>query len=555
MAHNRAAEAEQLLRSQIANNPKQTYPIIQLAGHLQGQKRSKEADELLRSFVANTTDFPAAPLDAGDFYRGAGNQDEAVRLYQLGLASSAQGKPDRTKDYLRRILAVRLSQGHQKETSDAVEALLKQFPNDVDALMTRADLLMSSGNPDEMQKAAVDLADLVKKQPARNDVRENLGRVYRQLGRDQEAQATYREVLQHDPNNRDALREMADFSIRAQKPDEALAYAERLLAIDPKNTGARLVRTAAWALRGRFAEVRAELRRLTTEHPNLTEAWLQTSTLDVEMKNYAEAEQIFRRLDEPGKGDIRALKGLVLVYMTQGQPQKALAVARQDAARSQDPQVRTLLAGVAAQAGNLDLALATAKQLVADSPDDPSRLTLLGDIYQRRGQLDQAIPAFQQARSKAAGNPGPGSFLANALEQAGRLDEAVDASRENLKLAPADPFLMNALAWHLALAGKSLGEAATLSQQALQKQPGTGAFEDTLGMVYLKSGKLDDALRTYQQLVLRQGDIPAYRTHLAQVLIQQGDRQKARTELEAALRSHPTPAEQDEILRLLKSTA
>ena len=114
---------------------------------------------------------------------------------------------------------------------------------------------------------------------------------------------------------------------------------------------------------------------------------------------------------------------------------------------------------------------------------------------------------------------------------------------------------MNALAWHLALTGKNLAEAATLSQQALQKHPANPAFADTAGMISLKSGKLDDALRTFQQLVLKQGDIPGYRTHLAAVLIQRGDRQKAKTELEIALRNHPTLGEQDEIRKLLKSAS
>ncbi len=322
IANNRAADAERLLRSKIANNPKQGAFVVQLADYFWSQKKSQQSDDLLREFVANSTDYPTAAVDAGDFYRRIGSPGEAIRLYQKGLESSRQRKPDRTKDYLQRILNVQLSQGHMQEASDAVETLLKQFPDDVDALTSRADLRMASGKPDEVQQAVVDLTALVKKDPSRNDIRDSLGRAYRQLGRDRDAEPLFREVLLRDPNNRDALRELADLRIRSQNPDEALVYAERLLAIDPKNTGAILVRTAAWAVQGRFPETRAELRRLTAENPNLTDAWLQMATLDVETKNYSEAEQIFRRLDQPGKGDVRASKGLVLVYTTQGQLQK-----------------------------------------------------------------------------------------------------------------------------------------------------------------------------------------------------------------------------------------
>jgi Flp pilus assembly protein TadD len=308
-------------------------------------------------------------------------------------------------------------------------------------------------------------------------------------------------------------------------------------------------------LRGRFAEIRPELRRLTAENPDLTEAWLQTAELDVETKNYPEAEQIFRRLDQSGKGDVRATKGLVFLYLTQRQPQKALTVARQEAARSGNPQIRALLASAAAQAGDLDLALATAQKLASDFPENPDHLIFAGEIYQRKGQLDQAITAFRTAQTKAPGNPASASRLADALEQVGRFDDAVEVSRKSLGVRPDDPLLMNALAWHLALAGKNLDEAKALVRNALQKEPANGSFIDTAGMISLKSGKLDDALRTFQQLVQKQGNIPAYRTHLAEVLIQRGDRERARAELENALRRRPSPSEEAEIRKLLKEAS
>ena len=127
-------------------------------------------------------------------------------------------------------------------------------------------------------------------------------------------------MLQRDPSNRQALRELADLSIRNQKPGDALQYAERLLQLEPNNVGAQLVRTSAWALRGRFGEVRSELRRITTETPGLEEAWLQMATLDIDQKNYVEAEQILRKLYKPGQSDVRPVKALAALYVSSGHP-------------------------------------------------------------------------------------------------------------------------------------------------------------------------------------------------------------------------------------------
>jgi Flp pilus assembly protein TadD len=241
--------------------------------------------------------------------------------------------------------------------------------------------------------------------------------------------------------------------------------------------------------------------------------------------------------------------------MAQQQPQKALAVAQQDATRSANLQARELLASTAVQAGDFDLAISISQKLASDFPDDPDHLILVGVCYQREGRLDQAITAFQSAQSRAPGNTAPGSYLASALSQASRFDEAVVVSRNNLKTRPNDPSLMNALGWQLALAGKNLDEAASLVERALQKEPANAAFIDTQGMIYLKSGKLADALRTFQQLVVRQGTIPAYRTHLAAALIQHGDHDKARRELETALQYHPSADEEQEIRSLLKKAS
>jgi predicted Zn-dependent protease len=285
----------------------------------------------------------------------------------------------------------------------------------------------------------------------------------------------------------------------------------------------------------------------------MPEPWLQMATLDLDTKNYAEAEQIFKRLYKPGKGDIRPLKGLVVVYLAQQQPKKALALAREEAARSNDPQVRILLASTAAQTGDFDLALSTAEGLTAEFPANPDHLVFVGQLYQQRGQTDRAIAAFRSAQAKAPKDPIPGMHLAAALEQAGQLDEAVNVSRNTLKTRPDDPQLMNGLAWYLAREGKKFDEAADLVKRALQKEPTNAAFLDTAGMIDLKSKQPARAVPTFQQLVRRAPNSASYRTHLAEALLASGDRQRARTELETALRSHPSGSEEQEIRHVLAS--
>ncbi|MGD1073244.1 MAG: tetratricopeptide repeat protein [Bryobacteraceae bacterium] len=550
MASGRPADAEGVLRSKISNNPGKTLFVIELASHYWTQKNTRQANETIRSLLAESSRYPDAVIEAGDFYRKIGNFDEAIRLYQKGSESN----PKRGKEYLRRQAGIRLEQGRSEDAASLFDRIIKDDPDDTGARLSRADLRMATQKPEEMEKAIAEFADLLKKTPENNQIRYSLANAYRQTGHEAEARSSLLEILKRDPGARNALREMADIAIRANRPGEALQYAERLLELDPRNSGARLVRTAAWALQGRLAEARSELQRLTTENPSSAEAWLQTAELNIETRNYSEAAKILDRLYQPGKGDLRALKALAVMYSRLGQPRKALDLVRAEVKRAAAPEVRILLATSAAQAGEPDLALATALKLASDFPRNPDHRIFIAAIYRGKGQLDRAIESLEKARALAPDNAAIGANLGETLAEAGQTDGAIAVYRQSLKIRPGDPLLLNGLAWCLASAAKNLDEAADSEKQALQKDPGNPAFLDTSGVILLRSGKLDDAFNTFQQLVHRDSKNPVYRTHLAAVLIERGERRKARVELETALRDAPPGAVAEEIRRLLRET-
>jgi tetratricopeptide (TPR) repeat protein len=549
MSARRPADAEQLMKSKVANNPKEPLYVIQLADHYWRQKETPKIDPLLTDFVAGSRQYPKAPMDAGDFYHRIGDPERAIALYQKGLESDRTNR----KDYLKRIVGIRIEQSRLDEAAATLDTILTEFPDDLDARNSRADLRMAAGNPADVQKALQEFTALVKKSPDNNEFRLNLARALRQTGQDAEALTVLAEILRRNPNHKSALREIADLEIRNQKPDEALQYAERLIALEPNNVGARLVRTAAWALHGRYAEVRAELRRLTTARPDMVEPVLQMATLEMDQGNYAEAERIYLRLRGNGSRDIRPLRGLVAVYQSQGHARKALDLVQQESGRSTDLQVRNLLASAAARAGDIDLALSTAQAIVQDFPRDAGQLVFIGQLQQQKGQLDQAIVTFDKARQLAPKDAILAARYGLALMQANRGAEGLAALRESVKLQPDLPVLTNNLAWHLAEAGANLDEAQALAERAVQKEPANSTFSDTLGLVYLKAGKADHALPILQGVVRKDPDSPTYRLHLARTLIALGQQQKARTELDAATRNRPSPAESREIQQLLDS--
>ena len=76
------------------------------------------------------------------------------------------------------------------------------------------------------------------------------------------------------------------------------------------------------------------------------------------------------------------------------------------------------------------------------------------------------------------------------------------------------PDAYNALGYLYAEQGIKLDEAAALVLGALKSVPTSGAYLDSLGLIYLKQGKLDAAIENLEQAIKYLPDTPEILLHL-----------------------------------------
>jgi Tfp pilus assembly protein PilF len=107
-----------------------------------------------------------------------------------------------------------------------------------------------------------------------------------------------------------------------------------------------------------------------------------------------------------------------------------------------------------------------------------------------------------------------GNFLAGLYEQEGRWEEAVAAYRAVLKDNGRDVMALNNLAYLLALRGGDTAEALALVERAVELAGPVGALLDTRGVVHLKRGQTEQAVKDLQQ-ALMQASSPGRYLHLA----------------------------------------
>ena len=145
--------------------------------------------------------------------------------------------------------------------------------------------------------------------------------------------------------------------------------------------------------------------------------------------------------------------------------------------------------------------------------------------------LSQGIEAF------------PGSIRllyarANLLEREGRFDAAENDYRSVLKLTPGDAGALNALGYALTNNTERFAEAAMLLEEAIAKDPRNPAIIDSLGWVYFKLGKNQQAEVLLKEAYQRYPD-PEVAAHLIELLWSLGREIEARDLMGAQLKTSP----------------
>jgi tetratricopeptide (TPR) repeat protein len=548
MSANRPADGEAVLKSKIAANPKESLYRIELARHYVRTGKPRVAAESLQPLFDNPKDFPGARLEAGDFYMEIRDWAGARQQYEQGIESDPQSKVQ----YWKRLVRLDLATNNRPAAQRLLEEILKQQPGDREARASRAALRVASNDPQQIKLAGGELKALVDQFPEALDYRIQYAELLRSTGQIADATSQYLLIVQRQPKNAAVLQELADLAIRAQNTDDALKYADRVLALDPHSVRALLVRSAALATKGRFAETRTVLTVLAAEHPGLREAQLQLALLDVEQKRYPEAERRFFKYFQPGRADVRVLEGLVELYRAQNQIGRAIALLQSELEKRPDAiAVRELLANTAARSGQTDIAISEYQRLAKAQPNSPEFALRLGLAYEEKQDLTRAIVEFEEAGKLTPQSPLVHAYLGKALEEAGQKPEAVKAYRQSLSLDSRNPWVMNNLAYLLAEMGGDLNEALKLAQQAGQQDPGNPSFTDTVGWVYLKKRETASAVHVFEAVCAKNPRDATFRIHLATALLESGDANGARAAVETARQLPCTKENEDSIRKIL----
>ena len=289
-----------------------------------------------------------------------------------------------------------------------------------------------------------------------------------------------------------------------KRPDEARRAFARAIELQPKYVTPRIYMAAMSRASGNREQAAADYKELTRVAPRLPAGYIGQAEAQMLMGRTAEA---FKTLESWKSADPKSLtpfQVIAAVHVANGAPRQAIEELN--------------------------------RALKIDSHDSAT-LTSLGAAYAAAGDARSARIQLEAALAADSRNIEALLRLGELAVSSGESDRALDLFKTALKIDPNNPMANNNAAWVLADAGKDLNEALRLVEIATKNNPQYVDAQDTLGWIRYRRGEYAQAvtaLETAKSLAPARPDIAA---HLGLAYAKAGSKQKALTELRAALAS------------------
>jgi tetratricopeptide (TPR) repeat protein len=424
---------------------------------------------------------------------------------------------EQRKDYKSAIDAFRHAIVLDRDNLDAIRGLAENLLNDgqLDAALEQYKVIADS-NPEDAQ-TYVRMAEIYRRQAKYDLALENLKRADTLVPDTMDVPYSMASVYQAQGRYDDAIKLLQDLLKRTDKSEVGSSQADR-------NNRAIFIERLGMVYR--------------------------------EQENYTAAVETFRKMLPLGDENARSgYQEIIDTYREAKQWPQATATAREAVQRLPDDRdMRMVLDAQLADTGELDKAVVDIRSMLKGGPEDRDVYLRLGIIYTRAKSWNEALEALAKAEqlSTKPDDKAAVQFLRGDLYQREKMfDQAEVEFRKVLAASsPTDPqsaATLNYLGYMNADRGVKLEESLNYIKQAVTFEPNNGAYLDSLGWVYYKLGKYDQAEENLTKAEAHMNNDPTVQEHLGDLYQKTGRLKLAAAHWERSVQewNKTVPAEQD----------
>ena len=404
-------------------------------------------------------------------------------------------------------------------------------------LFVQGRLLESSGNTDGAIAAYRKSLDIV---PTAGAVHAELASLYARMNRLGEAAQAAEKAIAVEPSNRQAHRLMGFVrTAMAERPSpgqsaetlvtQAIDHFEKALAGGRRDPAAELALGRLYVTAGRSEQAVTALRAFLAAQPGHPDAMMLLAEVYDGLGRTADATALLADVIQIDPDQFRARVMLADLHERTGRWKDAASVwgdlvALGPRARS----YRTRYATALVNAGDLEAGRRELINVTKESPRDLSAWYLLSQVERRAGNAAGAEDAAKRIAEIDA-DDGRGSLaLADAKITAGDLKGAVAVLEPRVAAAREDDVrngTYTRMVSNLALALQELGErprAIAVLEAAVRREPTDIDLQFELAAVYERSGRIDDAERTFRAVIAKDPQHAEALNYLGYMLAERG---------------------------------
>src|SRR5574340_555788 len=327
---------------------------------------------------------------------------------------------------------------------------------------------------------------------------------------------------------------------RRSDPPAALETLRRYIGKYPGASDVRLAYARALVSERQYEQARGEFRKLMKDFPDNADVAYAVAVLSLQLKDYATAEDILRKLLGAGYPEANNAR----LYLGQIAEERkhydeALSWYSQVTSGEQYFAAQVRYASVLARQGRLDDARKHLRQAASATPADKVQY-LLAEAQLMRDN-GKAQEAFDYLQAQLAAQPEQPELLyetAMLAEKLDRMDLVESYLRTLIQVKPDYAHAYNALGYSLAERGQKLDEAQQLIAKALELSPDDPFILDSMGWVLYRKGDNPGALGYLQKAFETRAD-PEIAAHLGEVLWAMGRRSDAQRVWRDAAKANP----------------
>jgi len=548
LQRNRLKDADDVVDRLIAANPENPAFRVDRAEYLFATQRKAEAMRALDEIAGAGDIQPPLLRRAGDTYLRIGEPQKAYETYRAGVEKF----PAQKTEFRLKMIPALLSMQKRDEAIRLAETTVQEDPTNNGAISMRASLWLNFGTREQFDAAVKDLQQLISKEPNNAVIRYNLGRAYHTRGELDAARTQYAEAVKASRYLTAAHLGLGQIALAKGEPGKAVSEADEILAYDPSNLAARILRINGLMASGNNNQARIDINTFLKDTPDNPDLKYQLAIVNFVDRRYPEAEQQFRALQQKFPNDLRLLFAIAEVMLRTNRQADAMRLVQEAWRKNPDqPGLKLAVANTAMRVNQLDTAEQQFRDLLAKNPGDADLTMRLAETLRRKRQLPAALDLLKQAYARNPSFPGLALQLALTHEALGDWRSAVPLYEAIVKQDPNHLIALNNLAYRYADMGKDLDTALTYAQRAQQRAPTSDDVVDTLAWVYIRKNLNDTAISLLKPLIAKQPRNPLFHYHLGLALLQKGDRTAARQSLQTALSLNPSKEDEQRIREAL----